>query len=82
MSRLFQTVGCLYGTACYISTPFILPDAIQHVYRDFNNTISQKDSVSAKGVAVAATFSIVPAIIVWSPLILGYTIERNGTKDT
>lgn len=88
MSRVFQHLFRAYGVSCVASSIVVVPSAFMctwdTTYAMFGNGESAKtttDIVILKGMSTTITLSVLPAMIMWSPLILGASIYSEMKKN-
>ena len=72
-----RTIIMLYGISCGISSANTLPSAVPYVWNDIYSKMFESDpTISAKAYTTCLTFSIIPALIVWSPLIMYFKLNK------
>jgi len=82
MSRIFRTLGNAYGAACVVCTPYVVPKAYTYIKNDLynsiaTNSIDEVDIQYAKVMSTCVTLSVLPSVMLWSPIITGYLLTKD-----
>lgn len=68
MSRGIHSLVRIYGASCIMCTPFVLPQSFKYIWNDIHGSFKHKNSDTVL-FTTAISASVVPAIVLWSPVI-------------
>lgn len=82
MRSIIRTALTIYGTACIVSIPYVLPKSYTNIWDDVYNSINKseldkKEILCANIVSTSITLSVVPSICIFSPIIMSCMLSHK-----